>query len=73
MGTGSGCLWLPCHRWGGVRAGEGHLGPCHAGGGGVSGSDRKSQWIDALCHALIDNQGRWGGFDLEDKLGRVDC
>lgn len=28
--------------------------------------------VDALCGARVDNEGGWGGFDLEDKLGHWD-
>lgn len=56
-----------------MRAGEGHLGLAHAGGGGVSGGDYEARRIDALCRALIDDHGRGAGFNLEDKLGRGAC
>lgn len=56
-----------------MRAGEGHLGLAHAGGGGVSGGDYEARRIDALCQALIDDHGRGAGFNLEDKLGRGAC
>ena len=56
-----------------MRAGEGHLGLAHAGGGGVSGGDYEARWIGALCRARIDDHGRWGGFNLEDKFDVVPC
>lgn len=56
-----------------MRAGEGHVGLAHAGGGGVSGGDYEACWVGALCRAHVDDHGRWAGFNLEDKLGHGDC